>query len=225
MAWVRVDTAFARHPKLLALTERQRWVHLAALCWAGEQFTGGVIPAGALPMIGGRRPDADRLVEIGLWDRDPGGYRIHDWDVYNADATRGKEVRDADASRRRRWREEKRAQREAERAAAGKAPDMSTPRPADTTGHVPARARSRDRVALSRPVPSPVPPTGETGRVKGATPAPAPGAQAPRLVDGATPRVLTAVEALGAGLVEGNVARVLARRGIGPRAPPREATD
>ncbi len=87
LAWVRLDTAFPRNHKVLAAVEakdghRAMFVYVCALAYAGEQGTDGFLPRPALPMIHGRQADADRLVDVGLWQLVNGGWQINDWADY-----------------------------------------------------------------------------------------------------------------------------------------------
>lgn len=89
LPWVRLDTAFPRNHKLLALlTERDGYraalVYVCSLSYSGEQGTAGFIPDLALPFIHGRPADASRLVARGFWDPVPGGWNVHDWDQFQA---------------------------------------------------------------------------------------------------------------------------------------------
>ena len=69
---------------LLAMKEGHRaaFVYICSLSHAGEQGTDGFIPSPALPIIHGRKTDADKLVEVGLFTPCPGGWNIHDWADY-----------------------------------------------------------------------------------------------------------------------------------------------
>lgn len=86
LQWVRLDTAFPSNPKVLALLEtkeghRTAFVYVCALAYAGAHGTDGRIPTSALPFVHGRRSDALRLVEVGLWhDYPDGGWLINGWD-------------------------------------------------------------------------------------------------------------------------------------------------
>lgn len=83
MSWLKVDDQFPDHPKALALgRDRLAAIGLWTIgsCYAARFLTDGFIPASALPS--GSRRLAGRLVEVGLWDEAPGGYRIHDYHDY-----------------------------------------------------------------------------------------------------------------------------------------------
>jgi len=86
LPWVRLDAAFPTNPKVLRLIElkdghRTGFVYLCALAYSGAHGTDGLINANALPFIHGRKLDAQRLVEVGLWhDYPDGGWLINGWD-------------------------------------------------------------------------------------------------------------------------------------------------
>lgn len=87
LTWVRLDTAFPRNHKLLALLggregHRAALAYLCGLAYAGEQGTDGFIPREALPLVHGRPAEAKRLVEVRLWVAEPGGWLINDWTEY-----------------------------------------------------------------------------------------------------------------------------------------------
>lgn len=83
MSWVKVDDQMPRHPKLLSLGRDRlicQGVWLDGMCYASGYLTDGFIPAAVLER--GCQRYADRLVEVGLWERVEGGYRIHDYHDY-----------------------------------------------------------------------------------------------------------------------------------------------
>jgi hypothetical protein len=81
--WARVDDQFGEHPKVLSLG-RDRFagmgVWLLGLTYANRFLTDGFIPDAALPA--GSRKLVSRLVEVRLWDKVTGGFRIHDFADY-----------------------------------------------------------------------------------------------------------------------------------------------
>ena len=83
LKWVRLDTAFPRNHKILALTHDRRWraivLYINALAYAGEQGTDGWVPQDTVKSLHGRLADAQELVLNGLWIPRPGGWEIHDW--------------------------------------------------------------------------------------------------------------------------------------------------
>jgi hypothetical protein len=87
LPWVRLDTSFASNPKLLAMLlekdgHRAAFVYLCSLGYSGAHGTDGFLIRECLPFIHGRSADAERLVQHGFWRVQPGGWLIHDWDVY-----------------------------------------------------------------------------------------------------------------------------------------------
>lgn len=85
MTWVKLDDAFADHPKVMALG-RDRMAGLgvwtAAACYCARYLTDGFVPAAVAHGFGHARI-LSRLVEVGLLDKVPDGYRLHDWLDYN----------------------------------------------------------------------------------------------------------------------------------------------
>lgn len=68
MTWFKVDDKLWGHPKWMSLPPGARalWVTAGSYCASNE--TDGILPASALLALGGRRRDAEALVEAGLWD-------------------------------------------------------------------------------------------------------------------------------------------------------------
>lgn len=137
MAWLRLDDGFASHPKILALSEvqRWRWVTLLLAC-ARHSGHGGRITAPMLKAAGLNAPD---LVELGLLDPVDNPvdnlWMVHDWDDFNRAATSA-------ARRQSRYRENK---RKAELSGIGG--DRYVTRDDDVT--VAPRARSRPVLSSS----------------------------------------------------------------------------
>lgn len=86
LPWIRLDTSLADHPKVLELVDsgqyRAAFAGVMAMTYSGKHGTDGFIPKGALPFIHARKADADKLVEVGMWDVAAGGWEIHGWDEY-----------------------------------------------------------------------------------------------------------------------------------------------
>ena len=88
MSWVKLDDGFATHPKVQAAGQSAAWLHVAGLCYAAQHLTDGAIPDSSLTGMGQftgtrARSLAERLVEVGLWERNGAGYAIHDYLDYN----------------------------------------------------------------------------------------------------------------------------------------------
>ncbi len=185
MAWLRIDTGFARHRKIGRLPLAQRWQHLEAMCWCAEMGTDGQIATGDLSVIwpGMSRAAssklAGQLVQSGLWDETEGGWEIHDWSVYNISSEEAKQRRDREAQRKKEWR--------ARRQKSGNVP------PDKTRDSTQDKTRQKTRTSSSRvktrpdPTRPPLSGGGEGGGHEpttspasaAASPEPSPGAQAP----------------------------------------------
>lgn len=84
LPWIRLDTSMPDNPKvlrLLAMKEGHRaaFVWCCSLAYAGKHGTDGLIEEFALARVNGRRVDAQRLVDVGLWEAVDGGWQIHAW--------------------------------------------------------------------------------------------------------------------------------------------------
>lgn len=123
MTWFRVDDGFPDHPKLEALEDDpEMWkgalaVWVAIGCDSSKRLTDGHITTGRLRRITPLRDEAlviaDRLVELGLWERTEDGYSFHDWLEYQPSREEVEEERQRNADRQRRHREKVRAEAEA----------------------------------------------------------------------------------------------------------------
>lgn len=85
MAWLKVDDGMPEHRKVLTLPRKDRWTWMELLCYVARQNNGGHVPAGVTDVL--RYVNTAFLTQCenaGLLDRDPGGYVVHDWAVYNA---------------------------------------------------------------------------------------------------------------------------------------------
>jgi hypothetical protein len=79
--WVRVDTKFTTHPKVLDIGPLGEALWLRGLCYAGEHLTDGFVPAAFVRRMSDLDGEeiADRLLEAGLWTQAEGGYQIHEY--------------------------------------------------------------------------------------------------------------------------------------------------
>jgi len=122
LAWVRLDTGFPRNQKIVTLISRNQhraaFLYVCGLTYAGEQGTDGWIPEPMLPMLHGRKTDANQLVDVGLWIPRPGGWDINDWCEYqpSSDETSARSAR-ARAAAHTRWHGQPDAPRNAQRNA------------------------------------------------------------------------------------------------------------
>jgi hypothetical protein len=109
MTWFKVDDTFHSHPKVLAAPPAALGLWVVAGAWCSANLTDGFVPDYVLPRL---LPDAaqlaGQLATAGLWRRAKGGYRFHDWSVYQptkeeATAAREKKSSGAALGNHRRW--------------------------------------------------------------------------------------------------------------------------
>lgn len=77
MPWVRLDSSFPEHPKVVGLTPAAFRLYVEMLCYAARNATDGFIPDGVVAA----RTAARQLEERKLWERHPdgAGWAIHDF--------------------------------------------------------------------------------------------------------------------------------------------------
>jgi hypothetical protein len=95
MAWVKVETRFIDHPKVVRVGAVGEALWLRGLCYSGEHMTDGFIPDNYIRRMGDIDGNAvaDVLVASELWDRVDGGYQIHDYLEWQSSREHIEEVR------------------------------------------------------------------------------------------------------------------------------------
>lgn len=90
MAWVRLDDSMPHHPKVIAAGPQAFALDVAAIAYSNRYGLDGVIDVRSLchvlPSLRSPSRVADKLVEVGRWERIEGGYRIHDYHEYQPTA-------------------------------------------------------------------------------------------------------------------------------------------
>jgi hypothetical protein len=108
MSWAKLDDDFWSHRKVDALEGNLAAIGLwtLALSWVAKQLTNGFIPERVLAKLTGADVSllARDLVAAGLWEEEPGGYRIHDFLEYNPDKETVERRRRANRDRQAEWR-------------------------------------------------------------------------------------------------------------------------
>lgn len=82
MAWTKLDDHFPDHPKVIAAGPLASWLFVCGLAYCGRLLTDGFIPSGQIRKLADVEDAhglARTLVEVGLWERAEGGYRVHDY--------------------------------------------------------------------------------------------------------------------------------------------------
>jgi hypothetical protein len=87
MSWAKVDDRANEHRKQLEAGAEACWLWTCGLMYANRQDArDGFIPALVLPMLypfRGPKKLAARLVDVGLWEKVDGGYRVHNYHQWN----------------------------------------------------------------------------------------------------------------------------------------------
>ena len=76
MPWIKLDVNFLENPKIDALSDGAKLLHLWALCYAGRQLTDGFVP---LKQVAEKTHLVTELVTALLWHEVINGYEIHDY--------------------------------------------------------------------------------------------------------------------------------------------------
>lgn len=78
MPWFKVDDTLAYHAKIVRAGNAAVGMWARAGAWCSQQLTDGFVPDDVVTTMG-RRSDAQKLVDAGLWIRVEGGYQFHQW--------------------------------------------------------------------------------------------------------------------------------------------------
>ena len=101
MVWARLDDQFHDHPKLAEfdpdLMLPAVGLHMLAISWCADRLTDGVIPAMQPRRLAGGVVDnlTAELVRVGLWDKHPKGFKVHDYLDYNPSRAQVKATQEA----------------------------------------------------------------------------------------------------------------------------------
>lgn len=112
--WFKVDDTLALHTKTAAAGNAAMGLWVRAGSWSMQQLTDGFIPRHIVGVLG-TAAQANKLVEVGLWERLPSGYAFHEWDNRQPSRVQVEADRQAATERQRRAREAAREKREKER--------------------------------------------------------------------------------------------------------------
>ncbi len=107
MVWIRLDDQIAHHPKFIAAGPVAAWLWVCGNGYCNKYLTDGFIPTSALSTLGGvtnAEKWGARLVEVGLWIAEDGGFRVHDFHDHNPQAKDIKAKRKRDRIRKRKER-------------------------------------------------------------------------------------------------------------------------
>ncbi len=103
MTWIKVDDKTPRHPKISPLSDRAFRAWFAALCYASEFLTDGLLPVAFLLSV--RRGIQEEVISSGLWRVDASGeVWIHDYLDHQRDKASVRKQRDGGRDRQRKFR-------------------------------------------------------------------------------------------------------------------------
>jgi hypothetical protein len=104
-SWRPVRYAITHNAKLANAGPAAAWLYLGGLVYAHQQATNGHLNGAIIgSLVAGYGPKqlstaVQKLLDHGLWEPDPGGFYIHDWDEENEPAERLKQRRQANRDR------------------------------------------------------------------------------------------------------------------------------
>jgi len=107
MPWSKIDDQFYDHPKVVAAGSLGIALFVCGLSYCSRHLTDGFILSEQVKRLTDAANPlevADRLVEVGLWEKRDGGYQVHDYLDYNPSAVQVKAQRKANAERQANWR-------------------------------------------------------------------------------------------------------------------------
>jgi len=156
MPWARIDDMLPVHPKIRTLSDSAFRLYISAICWSNLNSTDGHIPSKHLRFISDvRRPHqcVEQLLEAGLWETAPEGWRIHDYLEYQPSAEKVRRERESKQQRQERWRSKRDASHDASpepsQDASSRARPHPIPSPDGSVGD-PSSARTHSDVILIR---------------------------------------------------------------------------
>jgi hypothetical protein len=150
MVWFYVDDVLPFHERVLRAGNAAMGLWVRAGAWSSGQLTDGRIPAEVARQMG-TAAEIRRLVDVGLWVSEDGGYRFHAWAEDGTGQKRQPTKAEVEEKRR----------KERERKAAYRARDTPPPAPGNPAavptsvpaGH-PADVREESRGASDYPYPA-----------------------------------------------------------------------
>lgn len=122
MPWAKIDDDAPSHPKMFRAGCEAFGFWVAGNCYCNRRLTDGFIATDELPLIFPGMPRSrtlaavERLVEVGLWEREATGWRVHDFLAYNPSREAVRAEREAAKARKNRWKERRSGTRPEQRS-------------------------------------------------------------------------------------------------------------
>lgn len=146
MAWGRIDDKLYSHRKTMRIPRAHRCAAIGlwtlAVSWSNNHETDGYVPRDIWDEFGTTRDIAETLVSAGYWTETDDGYLITNWGEYNLTSDDLKAKREAEAERKRRWRESK-------KGSLGASPVDVPPGQQDTSEPVPPSSVTTQSLSLT----------------------------------------------------------------------------
>lgn len=111
MAWFQVDDTLCFHPKALAAKNAAMGLWVRAGSWSMQNLTEGAVTNEVARMLGSAA-EITRLVDVGLWVPDNGGFAFHQWETRQQSKEQVQKRQKAARDRQRRAREKATRDRE-----------------------------------------------------------------------------------------------------------------
>jgi len=154
MTWFKIDDSFYDHPKVYDAPDCAVALWTRAGAWSARNLTDGFVPTG-MPARLCDDPDTavKELVRRGLWTRASGGYRFHDWHIYQPSKEAVENLRLKRAEAGRRGGKAKAANRDPTIRTGGVTGSSRTQRSGSTSGNGPDSKQTASKpLAIARPV-------------------------------------------------------------------------
>ena len=111
MPWFKVDDTLALHQKAVTAGNAAMGLWVRAGSWSMQTLSDGFIPDVIVTTLGSHG-QANKLVEVGLWDRLATGYAFHEWAERQPTKAEVHQERADNKRRQKEWRDRKRKERE-----------------------------------------------------------------------------------------------------------------
>lgn len=95
----RLDVRWHGNPKIVSLGLAAMGLHAWSISYCDDLLTDGFVPNGALPQLPGLKQAIKKLLDSGRWERQDGGYLLHDYLQYNRSREQVQALQRADRQR------------------------------------------------------------------------------------------------------------------------------
>jgi hypothetical protein len=95
MSWLKIEDTIGSHHKIVKAGPAASWLWICSIAYAQHHLTDGFIDSKVLQHLGVQanvKHLAEVLLQVGLWDRVSGGFRVHDYLKHNASAAHRRRI-------------------------------------------------------------------------------------------------------------------------------------